>query len=330
MEYLHYSASMSFNTTLPPLVRIHIPLPVRQSESSTNTSLVWPAFLPGSSNLEEHSFKDQVSYPACGDASARIDDSTHLWSTSLMTGITHSNLFIDPEHTPERFLAIKNSNGFPAPSQKFAVQPSNPAKQDARQHGFQFIQIHKASGKADQTAESNLRSYLMKKYHQNRRQNDNRGVGTTRRRKQSKYTHLNLFLRPEPHSLLSTPCFRPPTEPQRKISYSANSQSRVLSSRNLSQSDIGTSSFHLATNNHKIELDFISSCKLVCVQCGKLVLLHSRVDGATQLPPLPLSRVPSSLASGSHDPFDSLPISVDHRMHTMLHHCKSQHASIYP
>jgi hypothetical protein len=68
----------------------------------------------------------------------------------------------DSGHTSDAF---RSPMPFPTASQVPRTRHPTYSKD-----GFQFIHIHEPSGKADMAAGSHLRSHLMRKYHENRRQ----------------------------------------------------------------------------------------------------------------------------------------------------------------
>jgi hypothetical protein len=152
-------------------------------------------------------------------------------------------------------------------------------------NGFQFIQINKPSGKTDSTGGANMRSHIMRRFHENRR-------------RQSK-GRVPLSLAPTPHRCSTT----------RSLATFVHGFENVVYRHNLPPN---------AASPETIRL------QAVCSQCGVLLLqqtsddgwsLHGRSFGAPQ----------GVLGSGSTDPFDSAAIPISHKMHGLIHHCKFNH-----
>jgi hypothetical protein len=62
-----------------------------------------------------------------------------------------------------------------------------------------------------------------------------------------------------------------------------------------------------------------TNASVVCRQCGNLKLLSSPIDQSLAPAPYPGSAINSS----TFDPFASTPVHINHRMHELLNHCRS-------
>jgi len=193
---------------------------------------------------------------------------------------------------------------------------------------YEFIQIHAPSGKANRATESHLRSHLMKQYHESRRQSEGGESRLRKRRKKKGCIHFELcFTSPQYLNTAQTfsgnaTCF-PKTTSDPQV-FPLNTSNTSTANRQ-PRSMILLASHTYPPTPQATDIGIIPASQIACVQCGKLTLRYSPVDRETHLQ----SRqeyYPNVHQPGSHDPFDSLPIPINHRMHEMIHHCKK---SIY-
>lgn len=176
---------------------------------------------------------------------------------------------------------------------------------------FQFVEIHEASGKADSATGSRLRSHLMKKHHEKRRQTQKEPPRMIKRSRVKGCTHIGVFAPlPEskdsalPHEVTEGRLLpRLPSITSSNSFQATSARKQVLLPPSLE--------YHPDLKSRAL----LRGGALGCEQCGKLDLYYSAKNGQTDGRPL-------ALEINSHDPFSSFPIPITHRMHLMIHHCK--------
>jgi hypothetical protein len=305
----YYSKNAPFDTGLPPVGQIRLPLsrlrndflPLSPSsrlllllQSCASERVVLPLFDTHSDTSSAYA-NPNAPRPCFAGPSGQLRD-------ALLTLGNNE----DRASTVDSVLS--------APAERDV--PTRPRGQP-RNHCFQFIQIHEASGKADSAAGSRLRSHLMRKYHEDRRRNQKARPKVRKGCNRKGCSHVEVLLVSEhPPSWTKLP-------ENTQISHSFSSA--VASENSFHSTDLSTQLFPLSDRG--LEIDFSPDGRLVCSQCGNLMLLYSPNDGRVEL--RSFRETPrSSLLSSSHDPFDSLAISISHRMHAMVHHCKTSSGRI--
>jgi hypothetical protein len=213
-----------------------------------------------------------------------------------------SNLGSQRQQTRAHLPDKSHPSGVLNPRLKPPTQPPSTACQPKPSvDGFEFIQINKPSGKTDSAGGASMRSHIMKKFHENRRQ---RGKA-----------RVCLSVLPASHrcstaksSITSVQSFEVAANRHRLSSVSGQPFRPTIrgQSFNMPSKEVPPQTINVAA---------------VCVQCGKLILQQTP-DNAWTLYGRS-SRVPlSMLGSDAHDPFDSLAIPISHNMHGLIHHCK--------
>jgi hypothetical protein len=305
---------------LPPVGRVLLRFPMSEKELLPDSSRPSPLNLPDDrdSGIPNHQAfsqdADSIHAPDSSQATLDLTKSRDVPLSFISRAMLDGGIALDQLGGSSNTLKSPPTRHIP-PS-----RDSQPIK-DA----FQFIQIHDASGKADSAAGSHLRSHLMRQYHENRRQRGKTVLRGLRPSRKKGCPHVELFLKPSPphqpfvaNSFLERPTSSSQIASIAQLTYPLPQTMEISSllSDNLPGS---TSSFH---ETHGVEVDLIPTSQVICAQCGKLMLRYSTKDGSTSLRS---SLEPSSrlLTSNSHDPFHSLPVSVDHNMHIMVQHCKN-------
>ena len=179
--------------------------------------------------------------------------------------------------------------------------------------GYEFVDVHQPTGKVDPTSVARIRAYNMRKYHQNRRKPpetsvirpDNGRCASneigTRHCSPGQHHHFRL-VNPGPHS-------PSPLSSDPHIDRSPH----ILRNSN-------TSGDYITPDDDSM---ILSTRLLVCSNCGTLSLRYRPSRGDLTLVHS-LSEPPTSLTGGSDDPFDSFAMTIDHRMHGLIHHCESE------
>jgi hypothetical protein len=166
----------------------------------------------------------------------------------------------------------------------------------------------------------------MRKYHENRRKRQQGWHKVLKPLRQNGCTQVEVVLKPHKHAHVAHPFFVNSTASERtgldlQVAWSLPSGSHTPL-ENLQPADRRTPPSY-STGDQSASIDLLATVQVVCAHCGKL-MLHYLNNGGAQLRPL-LKTPKTLLASNSHDPFDSLPTSVSHHMHAMLHHCKTSY-----
>ena len=204
---------------------------------------------------------------------------------------------------------------------------------------FNFIQIHTPSGKTDSSGDTQMRAHIMRKYHDDRKkQNKARSRIPELRSKAGagsiQCEHRNLQVKSGGEKARS----RIPADLNAldRRNRSENSRDRSASSASVSmeryttflrgvEDEQSTREFlasaameHHQPKSKRSEFAYLS--EVVCTQCGEVLLRERRVDASIQLTePFAFPQVAVNINSG--DPFNSLPIRVNHRLHGLMDHC---------
>lgn len=241
-------------------------------------------------------------------------------ATMVMASIANSRL---ETHTSESLLPtsfralqpssnnikVQNQSSFPqfpddASSSNRTAPLTNSPERHVKSHtgGFEFIQINTPSGKIGSVDESTVRSYIRRKFHENRRR---RGARKG-----------NPSLRLAPHSCSSA---------QSAAIISSNYGSATSYQKIPLASDKVSRSQNARTIHSNIPPRRSASrtirFKAVCAQCGRLLLQETPNDewslqGGSFGSPRGL------LSPASYDPFDTTALPISHKMHELFHHCK--------
>jgi hypothetical protein len=216
-----------------------------------------------------------------------------LSSTSGLPQTT-SNLGSQRQQTRAHFPGKSHPSDVPNPRLKHPTQPPSV-------DGFEFIQINKSSGKTDSAGGASMRSHIMRKFHENRRQ---RGKAK-----------VCLSVLPAPHRCST---IRSSITSVQSLEVASDRHRLPSVSDEPLRSTIRGQSFNMRSKEIPPQTINVEA---FCVQCGKLILQQTPDDAWTLYGRS--SRVPLSvLGSDTHDPFDSLAIPISHKMHGLIHHCK--------
>jgi hypothetical protein len=228
----------------------------------------------------------------------------------------------DLSHSLDRTATATSLLGVAAERDILGRPGIQPPKQD-----FQFIQIHEASGKADTETGSHLRSHLMRKYHENRRRSQNVQPKVRKVSKKKGCTHFEVIFMPQQH--LSVPDFVSEIPSVFENLDKDTESSPAFPSISELANSYRTPNIEnrCPSRSQDPDIELTSSRRVICCQCGKLMLKYSSNDEKTELQPF--QEDPRSLlTSNSQDPFDSLAISVSHGMHSMIHDCKTSNTIV--
>jgi hypothetical protein len=215
------------------------------------------------------------------------------------------NIGSQRQQSRTQFSDKTHSSNVPNPRLKPPTeQPSTACQPKPSIDGFEFIQINKPSGKTDSVGGANMRSHIMKRLHENRRQKGKARV------------HASVL--PVPHRCST---IQSSVTSVQSLEVAANHYRLQPVSDQPSLSTIRGWSSNMPPREAPPETIKVET---VCVQCGKLLLQKTPDDPWTIHGKS--SRVPLAvLGSDEHDPFDSLAIPISHKMHRLIHHCKLNH-----
>jgi hypothetical protein len=156
---------------------------------------------------------------------------------------------------------------------------------------FHFVNVTKASGTRDKTAQKLVRSYAARRQWQHQRKED-----------------VNLFRT----QLISDRCTCPFTQVVNTTVLNGSSNLTQLQRRSDLPLAVPNTSDNTELSLH-LPLTTASPTEPLCSFCGRAVSI-SRV-APKNLPPLPIMRV------GNSDPFSSFPVETQPHMHEIIDHC---------
>lgn len=196
------------------------------------------------------------------------------------------------------------------------LEPSRPQTETQPKPTIKFVAINKPSGKGDRNSTSVVRSHVMRRYHDHRRARsqaakDALAGPTSRVVTSSPFRNLtrNTGSSAGHHS-----CNHPPAV------HVTSPQSAIL------PFEIGTSPGE-SSPIFSDEIPYIiTSSSVTCTQCGRLLLHLWPRHGHMVLKASPYG-VQSFTATSNLDPFASSVIPVTHRMHELIHYCRSVSSS---
>ena len=176
---------------------------------------------------------------------------------------------------------------------------------------FQFVQSNAPSGKVERYARTQVRSYVMRKYHQKRHLHQ---------------IHKNKLLRNnredlcrgsqyDGHSFIvagdESRCSRP-TPTQAPVTFSTQSCNEHVRTTQLA--DLG--------RNPGLDSIATSQRPVICTRCGEM-RIQSWTDDGSMILTDPFDRPHGPRDIGSFDPFASSAVPMTHSMQELLHHCES-------
>ena len=167
--------------------------------------------------------------------------------------------------------------------------PKRPKKHPTTR--FEFISIHGPTGKREVSAHTKVRAHAMRRVHELRRASAaTKNQGSLR---------LERFPTPDYVDIHSGSSPRPSKE--------------ILLISHVDMPAAQGPRSHLLVS---------------CTQCGILQLATAPADNRMVLPHV-ITGPKSILGAGTLDPFASTPLAISHRMHELLHHCKSKNLTKY-
>jgi len=279
-------------TSVAPLCRKCILHPFKMS--------IDPRLAPVAQNRAPYpSFEPNVAFPLAASVSCSSENHDLERQTPQP----------DHEHLATRPAA---SSSHRLPTEHFIpplLQPKPPKS-------FEFVEIRDPSGKRNSASSAQVRSYIMRMYHQKRRTLQKTRF-TTAECDEDGSTHLRECFYLGNHTCtINIPCDIPSTLKRGPPGSQINQ---------ISMPDLSKSYFmrYLTCPNLIVSQGFLNvfTSDVACTQCGKLMLLISPSDGKIQLTSS-LGSPQTLLDANPTDPFNSSAIPISHRMHELVYHCK--------
>ncbi len=177
---------------------------------------------------------------------------------------------------------------------------------------FQFVHSHASSGKLEGKAGTQVRSHVMRKYHQKRHSLQKRKINLSNNNikdscRASRYGDHTFMV------LVDDSMWRGRTSSQPPISPSTDDNEGFIAKASPSE-------LRPRDLNADSGLDFTRRLAL-CTSCGEVRVQSSTSQGSIVFRD-PFSRSQSPRGTGSFDPFASSVIPITLSMQELLHHCK--------
>ena len=240
---------------------------------------------------------------------------------TLKPAVANSSTSHDKESTLFRRNNVRASqsqitrSGYTATTHVAGVTQSKPSATKAPTKEFEFIGIHKPSGKPDNGASVQVKRHVMRKYHENRRIPSAANFETS-----SGDPTRQLHIGPHDAALN---CVHPlklvydDFDPSRQESAGALDAFAVREWNGLA----GSSSLVSFQTTSNLESAPFSRRLVICASCNKLLTQASPVCGG--LLKVPLHEGPRGrYITGFFDPFASTVVPRSPRLHELLHYCE--------
>lgn len=182
---------------------------------------------------------------------------------------------------------------------------------------LQFVNSHGPPVKRGSATGAQIRAHAMRRVHQQRRIAKIQAAAHESSPGHSETTGACLCKRLSangPNNQVSRPFPRPAHVPQ--PGHKSEPPGPIVLIAHLDTPEAAAHQFPLAAANASV----------VCRQCGNLKLLSSPPTDQN-LAPTPYSGSPIN-SSSTFDPFGSTPVHINHRMHELLNHCKSNNPRV--